>query len=158
MDTNDEWIRSRVGIASRRIAGPDETRGRHGVAAGGKALAASGLSPADIDLVIVATCTPEAPIPNTAATVATRLGIAAPGAYDLNAACAGFCYALATASDAVRAGRPGTCWSSGPRNCPSGWTGPTGPPASSSPTAPARRWSARPTDRRGAGIGPGGLG
>ena len=74
------------------------------VAAGGKALAASGLSPADIDLVIVATCTPESPIPNTAATVATRLGIVAPGAYDLNAACAGFCYALATASDAVRAG------------------------------------------------------
>jgi len=74
------------------------------VAAGGKALAGSGLSPADIDLVVVATCTPEAPIPNTAATVATRLGIVAPGAYDLNAACAGFCYALATASDAVRAG------------------------------------------------------
>jgi 3-oxoacyl-[acyl-carrier-protein] synthase-3 len=74
------------------------------VAAGGKALAASGLSAADIDLVIVATCTPEVMIPNAAASVATRLGIVAPGAYDLNAACAGFCYALGTASDAVRAG------------------------------------------------------
>jgi len=73
-------------------------------AAGGKALAASGLAASDIDLVIVATCTPEVPIPNVAASVATRLGIAAPGAYDLNAACAGFCYALGTASDAVRAG------------------------------------------------------
>ena len=104
MDTNDEWIRSRVGIASRRIAGPDETVADMAVAAGGKALAASGLSPADIDLVIVATCTPEVQIPNTAATVGRRLGIAAPGAYDLNAACAGFCYALASASDAVRAG------------------------------------------------------
>jgi 3-oxoacyl-[acyl-carrier-protein] synthase III len=104
VDTTDEWIRSRVGIASRRIAGPDESLADMATAAGGKALAASGLSAADIDLVIVATCTPEAPIPNTAATVATRLGIAAPGAYDLNAACAGFCYALATASDAVRAG------------------------------------------------------
>jgi 3-oxoacyl-[acyl-carrier-protein] synthase III len=104
VDTNDEWIRSRVGIVSRRIAGPDETVADMAVAAGGKALAASGLSPADIDLVIVATCTPEAPIPNTAATVATRLGIVAPGAFDLNAACAGFCYALGTASDAVRAG------------------------------------------------------
>ncbi|MGH3067628.1 MAG: beta-ketoacyl-ACP synthase III [Streptosporangiaceae bacterium] len=104
VETSDEWIRSRVGIASRRIAGPDETLADMAVAAGGKALAASGLSPADIDLVIVATCTPEAPIPNTAATVATRLGIVAPGAYDLNAACAGFCYALGTASDAVRAG------------------------------------------------------
>jgi 3-oxoacyl-[acyl-carrier-protein] synthase III len=107
VETNDEWIRSRVGIASRRIAGPDETVADMAVAAGGKALAASGLSPADIDLVIVATCTPEVQIPNTAATVAKRLGIVAPGAYDLNAACAGFCYALATASDAVRAGSAG---------------------------------------------------
>jgi 3-oxoacyl-[acyl-carrier-protein] synthase-3 len=104
LDTSDEWIRSRVGIASRRIAGPEETLADMAVAAGGKALASSGLSPADIDLVIVATCTPEVQIPNTAATVARRLGIAAPGAYDLNAACAGFCYALASASDAVRAG------------------------------------------------------
>ncbi len=104
LDTSDEWIRSRVGIASRRIAGPDETVADMAAAAGGKALAASGLSPADIDLVIVATCTPEVQIPNVAATVARRLGIAAPGAYDLNAACAGFCYGLANASDAVRAG------------------------------------------------------
>jgi 3-oxoacyl-[acyl-carrier-protein] synthase III len=104
VDTTDEWIRSRVGIASRRIAAPDETVADMAVAAGGKALAASGLSPEDIDLVIVATCTPEAQIPNTAATVARRLGISAPGAYDMNAACAGFCYALASASDAVRAG------------------------------------------------------
>ena len=104
VDTTDEWIRSRVGIASRRIAGPDESLADMATAAGGKALAASGLSAAGIDLVIVATCTAETPIPNVAATVATRLGIAAPGAYDLNAACAGFCYALATASDAVRTG------------------------------------------------------
>src|SRR5215469_10177501 len=86
VETTDEWIRSRVGIASRRIAGPDETVADMAVAAGGKALAASGLSPADIDLVIVATCTPEVMIPNTAAPVARRLGIIAPGAYDLNAA------------------------------------------------------------------------
>ena len=104
VDTTDEWIRSRVGIASRRIAGPDESLADMATAAGGKALAASGLPASDIDLVIVATCTAETAIPNIAATVATRLGIAAPGAYDLNAACAGFCYALATASDAVRAG------------------------------------------------------
>ena len=104
VETSDEWIRSRVGIASRKIAGPDETVADMAVAAAGKALAGSGLSPADIDLVIVATCTPEVMIPNTAAVVARRLGIAAPGAYDLNAACAGFCYALAAASDAVRAG------------------------------------------------------
>src|SRR6266566_2585804 len=104
VETSDEWIRSRVGIASRKIAGPDETVADMAVAAAGKALAGSGLSPDDIDLVIVATCTPEVMIPNTSAVVARRLGIMAPGAYDLNAACAGFCYALAAASDAVRAG------------------------------------------------------
>ncbi len=104
VDTSDEWIRSRVGIASRRIAAPDETVTDMATIAGGKALAASGLEPADIGLVIVATCTPETTIPNTAASVARRLGIAAPGAYDLNAACAGFCYALASAADSVRAG------------------------------------------------------
>jgi 3-oxoacyl-[acyl-carrier-protein] synthase-3 len=103
VETNDEWVRSRVGIASRRIA-DEETVADMAVIAGGKALAASGLSPGDVDLVIVATCTPEAPIPNVSATVATRLGIVAPGAYDLNAACAGFCYALAAAADSVRAG------------------------------------------------------
>ena len=104
VDTTDEWIRSRVGIISRRFAGPDETVGDMAVVAGGKALAGSGLSPADIDLVIVATCSAEVPIPNISAEVAHRLGIVAPGAYDLNAACAGFCYALSNASDAVRAG------------------------------------------------------
>jgi 3-oxoacyl-[acyl-carrier-protein] synthase III len=104
VDTSDEWIRSRVGIISRRFAGPDETVADMGVVAGGKALAGSGLSPADIDLVIVATCSTESPIPNASAEVAHRLGIVAPGAYDLNAACAGFCYALSNASDAVRAG------------------------------------------------------
>ena len=104
VDTSDEWIRSRVGIVSRRFAGPDESVPDMAVVAGGKALAASGLSPADIDLVIVATCSAEASIPNASAVVAHRLGIIAPGAYDLNAACAGFCYALANASDAIRAG------------------------------------------------------
>src|SRR6266567_3885879 len=69
VETSDEWIRSRVGIASRRVAGPDETVADMAVAAAGKALAGSGLSPADIDLVIVATCTPEVMIPNTAAVV-----------------------------------------------------------------------------------------
>jgi len=104
VDTNDEWIRSRVGIESRRVAADDETVADMAEAAGAKALAASGLAPSSIDLVIVATCSPEVPLPNVAATVAYRLGIVAPGAYDLNAACAGVCYALGTASDAVRAG------------------------------------------------------
>jgi 3-oxoacyl-[acyl-carrier-protein] synthase III len=104
VDTNDEWIRTRVGISERRFAGADESVADMAVEAGRRALAASGLDPRDIDLVIVATCTAEAPIPNVSATVAHRLGIAAPGAYDLNAACAGFCYALNSAADAVKSG------------------------------------------------------
>jgi 3-oxoacyl-[acyl-carrier-protein] synthase-3 len=104
VDTNDEWIQSRVGIKQRRVAGPDESVVDMAVQAGGKALAGSGLSPTDVDLVVVATCTQEATIPNASAQVATRLGIVSPGAYDVNAACAGFCYALSNAADAIRAG------------------------------------------------------
>ncbi|MGI5288312.1 beta-ketoacyl-ACP synthase III [Nonomuraea polychroma] len=104
MDTNDEWIQSRVGIKERRVAPESESLEDMATIAGGKALAASGLSPEDVDLVIVATCTLETQIPNSSAIVAHRLGIKAPGAFDVNAACAGFCYALATADAAVRAG------------------------------------------------------
>ena len=117
VDTNDEWISSRVGIASRRIAGPTRPSPTWPTWRAAKALAASRLDPRPtFDLVIVATCSPILPLPNVAAIVAHRLGIAAPGAYDLNAACAGFCYALGTASDAVR-GRAAraTSWSSAPR-------------------------------------------
>ncbi len=104
MDTSDEWIRSRVGIASRRVAGPDESNVDMAVTAGGKALAASGLGASDIDLVLVATCTMPSQIPSAAAQVATRLGIRSPGAYDINAACAGFVYGLSAAASAVTAG------------------------------------------------------
>ncbi|MEV0619240.1 beta-ketoacyl-ACP synthase III [Nonomuraea sp. NPDC050404] len=104
MDTNDEWIQSRVGIKERRVAPAEEPLEDMAAIAGGKALAASGLSPDDVDLVIVATCTLESQIPNASAVVAHRLGIKSPGAFDVNAACAGFCYALATADSAVRAG------------------------------------------------------
>lgn len=104
METNDEWIQSRVGIKERRVAPASESLEDMATIAGGKALAASGLSPDDIDLVIVATCTLETQIPNASAVVAHRLGITSPGAFDVNAACAGFCYALGTASAAVRAG------------------------------------------------------
>src|SRR6516164_325342 len=103
VETSDEWIRSRVGIISRRFAGPDETVADMAVVAGGKALAASGLSPADIDLVIVASCSAEAPIPNASAVVAHRLDILSTAPYGLNAACAGFWYALANAAVAERA-------------------------------------------------------
>ncbi|MGY1829260.1 beta-ketoacyl-ACP synthase III [Geodermatophilus sp. SYSU D01180] len=104
MDTNDEWIQTRVGIAERRWASEDETLQEMAVAAGGKALAASGLAPDEVDLVILASASLKEPIPGIGPQVAHRLGIPRPGAFDLNAGCAGFCYALEMASAAIRAG------------------------------------------------------
>ncbi len=104
METNDEWIQSRVGIAERRWAGEDETLVEMATAAGGKAIAASGLAPEEIDLVILASASLREPIPGIGPQVAHRLGIPRPGALDLNAGCAGFCYSLGLASDAIRAG------------------------------------------------------
>ena len=103
VDTNDEWIRSRVGVQARRIA-DDETVADMAAAASSKALAASGLTAADIDLVVVATCSSVDRCPNVATRVAAKLGITAPGAYDVNTACSGFSYALATVDHAIRAG------------------------------------------------------
>ncbi|WP_190817690.1 beta-ketoacyl-ACP synthase III [Saccharopolyspora pogona] len=104
VDTNDEWIRQRVGIIHRRLGDDDQTVVGMAVEAGAKAVADAGLTPSDVDQVIVATCTMQGGIPNAAAQVADQIGIKAKSAYDLNAACAGFVYALSTASDAVRAG------------------------------------------------------
>ncbi|MET9232653.1 beta-ketoacyl-ACP synthase III [Lentzea sp. NPDC003310] len=104
MDTSDEWIRERVGIVNRRVAAKDEGVVDMSVLAGTKAIEDAGLTAADIGGVIVATCTMPSTIPNAAAQVATRLGVQAAAAFDLNAACAGFCYAVATAADIVRAG------------------------------------------------------
>lgn len=104
VETSDEWIRLRVGIAERRFAGDDESVVDMSVAAAGKALATSGVLATDIDTVIVASCTPPAPVPGLAPEVTHRLGIPAAGAFDLNAACAGFCYGLANAADAIRSG------------------------------------------------------
>jgi 3-oxoacyl-[acyl-carrier-protein] synthase III len=104
MDTNDAWIRERVGIVERRFGNEKDTVVSMAVEAGAKAIAAAGLSPSDLDTVIVATCTSTSPIPNAAAQVADLIGIKAAGGFDLNAACAGFCYGLGVASDLVRAG------------------------------------------------------
>jgi 3-oxoacyl-[acyl-carrier-protein] synthase III len=103
VDTNDAWIRDRVGIVERRIA-EGETVADMSAAAAGKALANSGLTAADIDLIVVATCSSVDRCPNVATRVAAKLGVSAPGAYDLNTACSGFSYALASADHAIRAG------------------------------------------------------
>jgi 3-oxoacyl-[acyl-carrier-protein] synthase-3 len=104
VDTSDEWIRSRVGIRTRHIAGPDEPVDELAAHAAAKALAAAGLTPADIDLVLVATSTAVDRSPNMAARVAARLGVPRPAAMDINVVCAGFTHALATADHTVRAG------------------------------------------------------
>ena len=103
VDTNDEWIRDRVGVVTRRIADTESVPDMS-VNAAAKALANSGLTPADIDLVAVATCSSVDRCPNVATRVAARLGINAPAAYDINTACSGFSYALATVDHAIRAG------------------------------------------------------
>ena len=107
VNTNDEWVQSRVGIAERRFA-MDETMLDMAVAAASKAMANSGTSSTDVDLVILATCTGKQQVPGGAAELASRLGIDSPGAYDINAACAGFVYALNAASNAVTTGQAHT--------------------------------------------------
>lgn len=104
VETNDEWIQSRVGIVERRFGDEKDSVVSMGVEAGSKALADAGLSPADLDAVIVATCTMAKPIPNAAAQTADRIGVNGIGAMDVNTACAGFCYGTGLAGDMIRSG------------------------------------------------------
>jgi 3-oxoacyl-[acyl-carrier-protein] synthase-3 len=104
METNDQWIRERVGIQSRRIAEEGTLLVDMAAEAGSRAVKDAGLATTEIDTVIVATCTMPNGIPNAAAQTAERIGIPAPGAFDLNAACAGFSYGIGTAADLVRSG------------------------------------------------------
>lgn len=104
IDSTDEWIRTRSGIATRRFAAPGETIQDMSVAAGGKAIAAAGIAPEQIGAVMVASCTVTNPIPAAAPEVATRLGCTDSAAFDVNIACAGFCHGVALASDMIRAG------------------------------------------------------
>lgn len=104
VETNDEWIQSRVGIVERRFGDEKDSVVSMGVEAGSKALADAGLSPTDLDAVIVATCTMAKPIPNAAAQTADRIGVNGIGAMDVNTACAGFCYGTGLAGDMIRSG------------------------------------------------------
>ncbi|MGP3982734.1 beta-ketoacyl-ACP synthase III [Streptomyces sp. KR80] len=104
VETTDEWIRTRVGIRTRHVAAADETVDAMASTAAAKALAGSGVTAEEIDLVLVATCTAVDRSPNTAARVAVRLGLSSPAVMDLNVVCAGFTHALATADHAIRAG------------------------------------------------------
>jgi 3-oxoacyl-[acyl-carrier-protein] synthase-3 len=108
VNTTDEWIRSRVGIRERRFADPNETVVDMAENAASKALASAGVAARDVDLVIGATCTMPTPVPAAAPQLASRLGIVAPGAYDINSGCSGFVYALSTAAAAVQTGQART--------------------------------------------------
>src|SRR5207253_1452242 len=104
VDTSDEWIRDRTGIRERRIAAPDEAMSDLCVPAATQALEQAGVDPKSIDLVVVATVTPDMSFPATAAIVADRLGMTDAAAYDLSAGCTGFMYALTQAYGMVAAG------------------------------------------------------
>jgi 3-oxoacyl-[acyl-carrier-protein] synthase-3 len=99
-----EWIEGRTGIRSRHHAAPGEDVTAMAVAAGTKAVAASSVDPAEIDLLVLATSTRMLRMPGAAPQVASLIGLGPAGAVDVNAVCAGFCYALALASNAVRLG------------------------------------------------------
>ncbi|MBW8782354.1 MAG: ketoacyl-ACP synthase III [Verrucomicrobia bacterium] len=106
VDTSDEWIFTRTGIRERRIAGADETTSSMAAAAARVAMADAGITAADIDLIIVATVTPDLPMPSTACFVQNHLGVPVSAAcFDLNAACSGFIYALDTAWAMLGSGR-----------------------------------------------------
>ena len=104
VDTSDEWIRSRTGIERRHIAADDQTTTDLAERAARHAIAAAGISAADIDLIVVGTTTPDLVFPNVGALVQERLGIRGCPAFSLEAACSGFIYALGVADKFVRAG------------------------------------------------------
>jgi 3-oxoacyl-[acyl-carrier-protein] synthase-3 len=103
VDTNDDWIVERTGIRERRVAGAGESTASLGIGAGAAALKDAGLAPGEVDLLIVATATPEQPIPATSAFVQDGLGLTC-GAFDVGAACAGFVYSLVVASSLISTG------------------------------------------------------
>ncbi|WP_269542428.1 beta-ketoacyl-ACP synthase III [Cerasicoccus fimbriatus] len=104
VDTSDEWIRSRSGIAERRLAGEKETASTMGAAAAEKAIADAGISKDEIDLVIVGTMSPDMPFPSTACLVQAQLGLTPVAAFDVIAACSGFLYVLETGTQLMRSG------------------------------------------------------
>jgi 3-oxoacyl-[acyl-carrier-protein] synthase III len=104
VDTSDEWITERTGIKFRHIAGPDETTATLAADAAQRALDAAGMAPDDIDLIIVATATPDQTFPATATKVQHLLGCNGGVAFDIAAVCSGFLYAFSVAESMIRAG------------------------------------------------------
>lgn len=105
VDTNDEWIVQRTGIKERRIAVEGETTATLSTAAARKAIEAAGIQASEIELIIVATVTPEMMFPSTACFVGAALGIGGVPAFDMSAACSGFIYALNTGANFIKSGQ-----------------------------------------------------
>jgi 3-oxoacyl-[acyl-carrier-protein] synthase-3 len=104
VDTSDEWIRERTGIAERRIAGDGEAASDMAFEAARRALEAAGLSARDLDMIIVGTVTGDVPLPACAALLQRKLGVSTIPAFDISAACAGFIYGLSIADQFLRTG------------------------------------------------------
>jgi 3-oxoacyl-[acyl-carrier-protein] synthase-3 len=104
VDTTDEWILSRTGIRERRIAADDEFTSDMGAKAARQALELGGIIPGDIDLIIVATCTADTVFPSTACYIQEKIGATRAAAFDVQAACSGFLYALVTADQFIASG------------------------------------------------------
>lgn len=105
VDTSNDWIVQRTGMRERRICGPEDSTGTLALAAARRALESAQLSPQDLDLIIVATLTPEMTTPSTSCIVQAGLGVQKHiGCFDLNAACSGFVYAVATGSQFIQNG------------------------------------------------------
>ncbi|WP_127077302.1 beta-ketoacyl-ACP synthase III [Rhodomicrobium lacus] len=105
VDTSDEWISERTGIKTRHIAADGENTSDLGIAAARSALDHAGIDPQSIDFIILATSTPDNTFPSTATTIQAALGLTHGFAFDVQAVCSGFAYALATADNFIRAGQ-----------------------------------------------------
>ncbi|WP_439817982.1 beta-ketoacyl-ACP synthase III [Zavarzinia sp. CC-PAN008] len=105
VDTTDDWIVERTGIRCRHIAAEGEKTSDLAVHAATRALAAAGIEAAEVDLIVLATATPDWTFPATATTVQARLGVRKGAAFDVQAVCSGFIYALATADNFIKAGQ-----------------------------------------------------
>ena len=109
LDTSDEWIRERTGIRERRIAADGECTSDLAMAASLEALRSAGLSAGSLDMIVLATATPDETFPATATAVQARLGMTKGAAFDLQAVCSGFIYALAVADNFIRCGQVKNC-------------------------------------------------
>ena len=104
VDTSDEWIRARTGIHQRHVAGPGETTSELAYRAALRALEAAGTDPSELDLIVLGTTTPDLIFPSSACIVQSKLGVHGCMAFDVNAACSGFIYALTIADKFIRSG------------------------------------------------------